>query len=132
MRSDRVSLAGASTGRADSWASARHRPELAPARAAAASRPHASRSRSSARLSGLTAAASKAPGETIPARARRSILRRLPKPARTNLNSESGSTVAGSTAGAGRRRIDTSAESTFGRGTNTVGGTYPTTDASAQ
>jgi hypothetical protein len=41
-------------------------------------------------------------------------------------------TTSGSTAGEGRRTIEINTDSTFGRGTNTVEGTRPSTDAVAQ
>src|SRR5581483_11243784 len=66
---------------------------------------------------------------SAPRSAPRSIFRRCPKPARTSSNMWRGS--ATSTAGCARLVISTSAESTWGRGTNTVGGTVATTLAVA-
>ena len=76
-------------------------------------------------------AAANASAGTSAASDRRSILRRCPKPARTSRNSHSGST-SGPTAGAGRRSMRTSADSTLGTGWKTVAGTRPTTLAVAQ
>jgi hypothetical protein len=60
-------------------------------------------------------------------------LRRWANPARTTSKRRAAGTSDGATAGpSGRRTIDTNAESTFGWGTNTVGGTFPTTRAVAQ
>src|SRR5581483_4891256 len=59
----------------------------------------------------------------------RSVLRRWANPARASPNRASGEGT--STGGAARRSKRTTAESTFGRGTNTVGGTVPTTAAVA-
>ena len=88
--------------------------------------PSRRRESSSARASGRTPAAAKAAGSTRPASERRSILRRWPNPARTRANSRSGSA---SVAGAGRRSIETRAESTLGRGRKTSGPTLPTSRA---
>src|SRR5262245_12280838 len=97
----------------------------------AANRDQAPRSNSSARASGRTPARVKASASTRPASERRSILRRWPNPASTTPNSRSRSTAAAS-GGGGRRRILTRTDSTRGSGTKTVGGTRPTTSASAQ
>ncbi len=74
-------------------------------------------------------AASNTSGATTAARERRSILRRWPKAVRTRWNRGCGAT---STAGVGRRRISARADSTFGRGTNTLAGTSPAMRAVAQ
>ena len=68
---------------------------------------------------------------TVPANARRSILRRWPKPWSINANNRRRSMLA-STAGVDRRSTRTNADSTLGLGTNTVAGTEPTTVAVAQ
>ena len=118
MRSDSVSLAGAcdlDSGRSSSRAGGVR--EAHPVVDAS----------SSGRASGDTPAASKTSGATTPASDRRSILRRCPKAVRTSANSASRSTAGGS-----RRSIRTSADSTLGRGTNTVAGTCPTMRAVAQ
>ena len=81
--------------------------------------------------SGSMPAATKSSAVTRSASERRSVFRRCPKPARTRRKSSSGGTDGGP-AGTGRRRMATSAESTFGRGRNTDGGTRPTIAASAQ
>ena len=83
---------------------------------------------SSARAVGATPAASNASGATRPASERRSILRRCPNPASTRANTRR--RRSSSPGGSWRSRV-TSAESTRGRGWNTVAGTRPTTAASA-
>ena len=74
-------------------------------------------------------AASKTSGATVPARLRRSILRRCPNPWRTKVNRASRSA---SVAGAERRVISASDDSTLGLGTKTLAGTWPAMRAVAQ
>ena len=68
---------------------------------------------------------------TVPRSALRSILRRWEKPRRTSSSHSARSTSSGSR-GVVWRTSSTSAESTRGRGMNTVAGTLPTILAVAQ
>src|SRR5439155_11372372 len=85
---------------------------------------------SSARASGRMPDTLNASGGISPARARRSIFRRVAKPRsmRWKILRRATSVAIRSV----RRSIDTSTESTLGRGWKTVGGTRPTTLAVAQ
>src|SRR5262249_4747397 len=102
---------------------------VVPARANAA---HCSSPSDSARARGSTPASVSASVVRSPSAGRnvlRNILRRWANPARTS--SKSRSRDGTSTGGASRRTSSTSAESTFGTGTNTARGTIPTILASA-
>ncbi len=88
--------------------------------------------RVSARRIGAIPAETSTSSARLPSRVRsawRSVLRRWAKPARARAKRPAAEGT--STGGAERRSNRAMAESTLGRGTNTVGGTAPTIDAVA-